>query len=92
MEKLEKDVVKRIEKELGKGVTWGANYAVLGPYDYLDICEAPDIEAAMKIPRYGRQPSGSGSRRSSAVCRGWRLTAVISQRDERGFGGLSLRR
>lgn len=50
MEKLEKDVVKRIEKELGKGVIWRANYAVLGPYYYLDICEARDIEAAMKMP------------------------------------------
>ena len=47
MEKLEKDVVKR-EKELGKGVTWRANYAVLGPYDYLDICEAPDIEERVR--------------------------------------------
>jgi uncharacterized protein with GYD domain len=48
LEKLEKDVVKRIENELGKAVTWRANYAVLGPYDYLDIFEAPDIETAMK--------------------------------------------
>jgi hypothetical protein len=30
-------------------VTWRANYAVLGPYDYLDIFETPDIEAAMKV-------------------------------------------
>jgi uncharacterized protein with GYD domain len=49
LEKLEKDVVERIEKELGKAVTWRANYAVLGPYDYLDIFEAADIEVAMKV-------------------------------------------
>lgn len=49
LEELEKDIVKRIEKELGNGVTWRANYAVLGPYDYLDIFEAPDVEAAMKV-------------------------------------------
>jgi uncharacterized protein with GYD domain len=50
LEKLEKDVVKRIDKEFAKGqVTWRANYALLGPYDYLDIFEAPDIEAAMKV-------------------------------------------
>ena len=46
LEKLEKEVMKRIEEGLGGGqVKWLANYAVLGPYDYLDIFEAPDIEA-----------------------------------------------
>lgn len=49
LETLEKDVVKRIEEELGKAVTWRANYAVLGAYDYLDIFEAADIETAMKV-------------------------------------------
>jgi uncharacterized protein with GYD domain len=49
LETLEKDVVKRIEKELGEAVTWRANYAVLGAYDYLDIFEAADIETAMKV-------------------------------------------
>ena len=50
LEKLEKEVMKHIEEGLGGGqVKWLANYAVLGPYDYLDIFEAPDIEAAMKV-------------------------------------------
>jgi uncharacterized protein with GYD domain len=49
LETLEKDVVKRIEEELGKAITWRANYAVLGAYDYLDIFEAADIETAMKV-------------------------------------------
>ena len=50
LEKLEKEVMKRIEEGLAGGqVKWLANYAVLGPYDYLDIFEAPDIEAAMKV-------------------------------------------
>ena len=31
LEKLEKDVVGRVEKELGKGVTWRANYACSDP-------------------------------------------------------------
>lgn len=30
-------------------VRWVAHYALLGPYDFLDIYEAPDEEAAAKV-------------------------------------------
>ncbi len=30
-------------------VKWHAHYALLGPYDFLDIYEAPDEEAAAKV-------------------------------------------
>ncbi len=30
-------------------IKWIAHYALLGPYDFLDIYEAPDEEAAAKV-------------------------------------------
>jgi uncharacterized protein with GYD domain len=45
---LNKQAEERIKKEC-PGVKWLANYAVLGPCDYVDIFEAPDSEAATKV-------------------------------------------
>jgi uncharacterized protein with GYD domain len=45
---LNKKVESRIKKEC-PGVKWLANYAVLGPCDYLDIFEAPDSDTATKV-------------------------------------------
>ena len=45
---LNRKVEERIKKEC-PGVRWLANYAVLGPCDYLDIFEAPDTESATKV-------------------------------------------
>jgi len=47
-EKLEQAVAKRIGTEI-PSVEWVQNLAVLGPYDYLDIFRAPDIDTAMKV-------------------------------------------
>lgn len=30
-------------------VTWVAHYAILGPYDFMDIYDAPTIETAHKV-------------------------------------------
>jgi uncharacterized protein with GYD domain len=30
-------------------VTWHAHYAILGPYDFMDIYDAPDVETAHKV-------------------------------------------
>ena len=45
---LEHKVMAKIEAECPE-VRWGASYALLGPADYIDIFEAPDVETAMKV-------------------------------------------
>lgn len=41
--------LKRTVAAACEGVEWKAGYAVLGPYDYLDVFEAPDAETAAKV-------------------------------------------
>lgn len=48
LKKLEHEVKERIKKHCPQ-VRWVSNYAVLGPYDYLDIFEAPDELTASKV-------------------------------------------
>lgn len=48
IEKVEKKVVDRIKKACPE-VKWIGSYSVLGPYDYVDIFEAPNGEIATKV-------------------------------------------
>ncbi len=45
---LNRQVEERIKREC-PSVKWLANYAILGPADYLDVFEAPDSETATKV-------------------------------------------
>jgi uncharacterized protein with GYD domain len=45
---LNTQVEDRVKREC-PNVKWLANYAVLGPADYIDIFEAPDPEVATKV-------------------------------------------
>lgn len=48
VEKLEKRVSEQVRKACPE-VKWIGSYSVLGPYDYLDIFEAPNEESATKV-------------------------------------------
>ena len=48
LENLEREVMERVHAEC-PDVEWRSSYAVLGPYDYLDIFNAADIGTATKV-------------------------------------------
>ena len=60
LEALEKESARHIHEEC-KNVKWIGSYAVMGPFDYVDIFSAPDIETATKVSliirTYGRSHS-----------------------------------
>jgi uncharacterized protein with GYD domain len=46
--RLEQAVAERIRKDCPQ-VKWLSSHAILGPYDYLDLFEAPDEMTAAKV-------------------------------------------
>jgi uncharacterized protein with GYD domain len=41
--------------KLVPGIRWVAHYALLGPYDFMDVYEAPDEAAAMRVSLLSRE-------------------------------------
>jgi uncharacterized protein with GYD domain len=48
-----KEWMKKV-KEVCPQVKWHAHYALLGPYDFMDIYEAPDVETAQQVSLISR--------------------------------------
>lgn len=48
LKRLEQKVNERIREDCPQ-VRWLGNYAILGPYDYLDLFEAPDETTAARV-------------------------------------------
>lgn len=46
---------KREVEALCPGLRWIAHYALLGPYDFMDVYEAPDQETAFKVSLLSRE-------------------------------------
>lgn len=48
LEETEKSIKAKIQEKCPQ-VEWVSNYVVTGPYDYVDIFKAPDMETAFKV-------------------------------------------
>jgi uncharacterized protein with GYD domain len=44
----------KVEKAV-PGLRWISHYALLGPYDFMDVYEAPDDAAAMRVSLVSRE-------------------------------------
>ncbi len=66
--------VKRVCPE----VTFVAHYAILGPYDFMDIYEAPDVETAHRVSLISRS-EGAVSAESWQALPYERFLALLEQ-------------
>jgi len=48
-----KDWLEKVKKSCPE-VKWQGHYALLGPYDFMDIYEAPDLDTAQRVSLISR--------------------------------------
>ena len=54
-------------KECCPDVKWIAHYAILGPYDFMDIYDAPDVETAHRVSALSREGGAEAAESWSAL-------------------------
>jgi uncharacterized protein with GYD domain len=59
-----RDAGKKWKSKIDKlcpGITWIAHYALLGPYDFMDVYDAPDDETAFRVSLLSREHGASSA-------------------------------
>ena len=77
-----KDWLSRV-KQSCPDVRFHAHYALLGPYDFMDVYEAPDVETAHRVSLISRSSRSSRSRSAPRLQEGPAFHRVSRRRRSR---------
>ena len=76
--------------QLCPGITWIAHYALLGPYDFMDVYDAPDDETAFRVSLLSREHGASSAESWPAMA--YEDFLPIADEVERGKGSKKMKK